>query len=522
MPEMHLPWLEFSILIPLIGAILCGLQRDTVVARRQAMTFSFLTALSAIGEWLDFTTLHTFLAHDHWDLLRLLAHRDVFVIDELSAPLLPLTSLLYFLTILSTQRTKVGRFSFGLTLLSESIALATFSCREPWLIITFLSLAVIPPWIELKRRQRCTRVYVLHMGLYVVFLLVGWTLVQRAPVGTEAPLAGSAMLTLAALLRAGVVPLHPWLTDLFDKASFGTALLFVAPVSGAYAVMRLVLPVAPSWAMQGIAILSLITAVYAAGMALVQTDSRRFFCFLFLSHSSLVLAGLEIVTPIGMTGALCVWLSVGLSLGGLGLTLRSIEARIGRVHLDQFHGLYENMHFLASLFLLMGLSSIGFPGTLGFVGMEMLVEGTVEVYPLAGTAIVLAAALNGIAILKAYFRIFTGTRHVTTVVLRAKPSERAAVLVLTLLVLGGGLWPQPGVHSRYHAASVLLRLRSASQSPTSNDPHHDDHEPTALDRLLQLPNAINEVPDTHSIPEHDAESSSSRDDMNKETPDERD
>ncbi len=88
------------------------------------------------------------------------------------------------------------------------------------------------------------------------------------------------LLTIAVLLRAGVVPVHCWMTDLFEHASFGTAILFVAPMTGAYAVMHLVLPFGPSWAMRSIAVLSLITAVYAAGMATIQKDARRFFCYL--------------------------------------------------------------------------------------------------------------------------------------------------------------------------------------------------------------------------------------------------
>ena len=399
--------------------------------------------------------------------------KDIFVIDELSAPLLPLTSLLFLLTIVATLRTKVSRFSFSLTLLSESITLATLSCTDPWVIISLLSIAIIPPWLELRSRGCSTRIYSLHMGLYIALLLGGWTMIELSPATTSKPLIASTMLTMAALLRAGVVPVHSWLTDLFEHASFGSALLFVTPMTGAYAVMRLVLPVAPSWAMQSIAILSLITAVYAAGMSLVQTDARRWFCYLLLSHSSLVLVGLEIVTPIGLTGALCVWLSVGLSLGGLGLTLRAVESRIGRVSLDQFQGLYDHMPVLASLFLLTGLSSIGFPGTIGFVGMELLVEGTVEIYPLAGTALVFAAALNGISIVNAYFRVFTGVRHVTTVPLRAGSRERFGVVVLSLLILGGGLWPQPGIHSRHHAAAALLELRKSSPTARELTPVHD-------------------------------------------------
>jgi NADH-quinone oxidoreductase subunit M len=268
------------------------------------------------------------------------------------------------------------------------------------------------------------------------------------------------MLMAGVLIRSGVAPLHCWMTDLFENATLGTALLFVTPMTGAYAAVRLVLPIAPQWALQSIALLSLITAVYAAGMALVQREARRFFCYLFLSHSSLVLVGLQVATPIGLTGGLCVWLSVGISLAGFGLTLRAIESRTGRVSLADYHGLYEHMPVLAAFFLITGLASVGFPGTVGFVGAELLVEGAVGVYPIVGMLVVLAAALNSIAVLHAYFRLFTGKQHTSTISLRIRWPERAAVLALAALIIGGGLWPQPGVASRFHAASAIIERRN--------------------------------------------------------------
>lgn len=478
-PELHFPWLECSIVLPLLGAIGAGLMTDPLKAQRIAVICGSLTLACATGEWLDFATLGTFAAHDHWDIVQWIFHRDIFVIDELSAPLLPLAALLYLMTMLSTLRTKLGRFSFGLTLVSEAIVLATLSCHSPWVIIALMALAVVPPWIELRRRGVSTRIFSIHMGLFIALLVAGWSLVDFSSGQPKASLLSAGLLTVAVLLRAGVCPLHPWMTDLFENATLGTALLFVAPMTGAYAVMHLLFPVAPSWAMQSIAVLSLVTAVYAAGMATIQKDARRFFCYLFLSHASLVLSGLEIVTTIGMTGALCVWISVGLSLGGFGLTLRSMEARIGRITLDRYHGMYEHTPTLAGLFLLTGLASIGFPGTIGFVGMELLVEGAVDVYPLVGLAVVLASALNSVAILRAYFRIFTGRRFQTSVQLKSRASERFAVLVLSFLVLGGGLWPQPGVASRYHAAEALMDLRKPADvvSPAIMEPAEPEETP---------------------------------------------
>src|SRR5262249_718473 len=148
---------------------------------------------------------------------------------------------------------------------------------------------------------------------------------------------------------------------------------------------------------------SLATAVYAAGMALVQREARRFFCYLFLSHSALVLVGLGTATALGLTGALCVWLSVSLALTGLGLSLRALQARHRRLSLTGFPGLYEHTPALAVCFLLTGLASVGFPGTFGFWSNELLVDGAVETYPPVGVAVIFAAALSGVALVKVYF-----------------------------------------------------------------------------------------------------------------------
>lgn len=459
MSDLHFPWLELSILIPLIGAAVVNRLRDPVQARTWSVVASGLTLISAFAAWEDFGLLNAKEADDAWHLLRGLFGREVFVIDQLSAPLLPLTALLYTLTIFTTLRTKIRRFSFPWTLVSEAITLAMLSCKLPWLIVLLLAAGTVPPFMELRARGRSTRVYALHMALFVGLLVVGW-----ACVATEGERVHSLFaivpLLAAVCVRSGVVPFHCWMTDLFEKATFGTSLLTVVPIAGAYAAVRLVLPIAPDWVLRSIGIMSLVTSVYAAGMALIQKEGRRFFCYLFLSHSALVLSGLEMVTPIGLTGALCKWLTLILSLGSFGLTLRALEARRGRLNLTDYQGLYSHTPTLAVFFALTGLASVGFPGTAGFVGIELLVDGAVETYPITGIAVVIAAALNGIAVVQAYFRLFTGKIHVSTVDLSIGRRERIAVLTLAALLLLGGLYPQFMVESRHHAAVELLDQRA--------------------------------------------------------------
>ena len=172
-----------------------------------------------------------------------------------------------------------------------------------------------------------------------------------------------------------------------------------------------------------------------------------------------MLVGLELHTEISLTGSLCLWFSVILSLGGFGLTLRALEARFGRLSLTEYQGLYQHSPALAVCFLLTGLACVGFPGTLGFISTELLVDSAVEVSPYVGIAVVTAAALNGIAVVRAYLLIFTGARHHSTVSLGIGDRERFAVLTFSALILGGGFFPQPGVSTRHRAAAPILAER---------------------------------------------------------------
>lgn len=471
----ELPWLEMSVLVSLVGMLLSAFTHDVGRAYRLGLCCTSLTLVGAAMAWAS----HYF---EEGSASLTLVGEPLLVVDGLSGSVATLTALLYFLTTLATGRTKMGRFSITWTLAGEAIQICVFGCTMPWILIALLAAGTLPPLVVLRMRNKPTRVYVFHMALFVGLLVLGWALVSAVPRGETPSALALAPLLAAVLLRCGTIPSHCWITDWFEHASFGNALLFVAPLTGVYATIRLVLPIAPDWALQSIGILSLITAVYAAGMAIVQEDARRFFAYLFLSHASLVLVGLELHTPIALTGALAMWTSVSLALGGLGLTLRALEARFGRLTLTKFHGLYDHSPALAVCFMLTGLASVGFPGTIGFVATEMLVDGAVESNLFLGVAVVIAAALNGIAVVRAYLLLFTGARHASSIALGIGTRERVAVLTLASVILIGGFFPQPGVVSRYRAATDILEKRESLREPITAREREDflclirDHE----------------------------------------------
>jgi NADH-quinone oxidoreductase subunit M len=139
-----------------------------------------------------------------------------------------------------------------------------------------------------------------------------------------------------------------------------------------------------------------------------------------------------------------------------------LEARRGRLDLTTYHGAYERMPLLATSFLAMGLACTGFPGTLGFVGHELLVEGAVDVFPIVGFAVVIVSALTGLAVLRMYFSLFCGRSEVMAhpnlrLGLRAREAWTFVALVIALV--GLGLTPRPLVDSRFDASEEILRLR---------------------------------------------------------------
>jgi NADH-quinone oxidoreductase subunit M len=84
-----------------------------------------------------------------------------------------------------------------------------------------------------------------------------------------------------------------------------------------------------------------------------------------------------------------------------------------------------------------------------------------------GVSFALAAAtmLNGIAILRAYFSLFTGCHPRTSIALPVTRSERFGI-VLVIVIIFAGNWVSPGmVASRHAVAKSLLPQSPASPHP---------------------------------------------------------
>lgn len=462
MNEFAFPWLTGAVVVPAAAALLALLWPQAT--RRISLAATLLALLLVTGASMQFYAAETPWLVDPWlwpwDIGWRLAGRALLGMDELSALLLPFCALLFAVVILVMPRTEIRPRSARRILVSEAILLLTFATGDADAISILWILSMVPAYFELRERAPGTRSPFLLYMLVSAVLVGAAVAVLHSPVGASAT--GLAFITglwaAAIMIRKGIVPLHSWMLDFFEQAPLATSILYCTPQIGAYAAIRMVSPHAPRAVLAVLGIASLVTAVYGAGLALVQDKGRRAFGALFMGQSALVLVGLDSHDIVGLTGSLCLWISSGLAMAGFGMTIQALEARRGRLRLNMYHGGYERTPTLAASFLLLGLACVGFPGTLGFVGQEALVDGAVVASPQTGVGVMLAVALNGIFILRTYFSLFCGARMGPSPGQRLRMREYAGFLLIVAVLVLGGLIPQPFVASRHRAAEAVTHM----------------------------------------------------------------
>jgi NADH-quinone oxidoreductase subunit M len=456
-------WCAALVALPAVVTGLSFLRADVERLRRIAVSAAVLMLLVALA--IPLSPSLRDLSIRSSALTWVPGGEEVVRIDTLSAALLPLAAGLWLLTVAVTPRAALDRRGLRRTAFATLVTVASFLTESA---ILLLALSGVSVWTFLSaladpahRHQR--RVVAVYLGLSTLLFAAGVALLV-SPAGRDRTIETTAiwLIVAAALIRKGILPFHAWVPEVFDHGRLGPAILFNAPQVGAYMTVVLIVPRASPEMLRVIALLALATAVYGAALALVQRSARRASGYLFMSQSALVMAGLDCTSVTALAGGLLVWLSAGLGFAGLARCVLVLEARRGRLDLTTYHGGYERMPLLAVSFLAMGLACTGFPGTLGFVGQELLVDGAVDVFPVMGFAVVIASALTGLAVVRMYFSLFCGRAELAvhpSLRLGLRPREAWTFVALVIALVGLGLAPRALVDSRIDASEEVLRER---------------------------------------------------------------
>jgi NADH-quinone oxidoreductase subunit M len=123
-------WLELTLLLPILGAVVVSFIKVAGVAMRTSLGFFTATLLTSVAANLTFPgTKIGWLKH--------------FAVDDLAAPMLPVLALLHLLTLLGTAKSRVSPLFCVRLLIAAFVSLAAVTCQTPWMLIALLVLGVL-------------------------------------------------------------------------------------------------------------------------------------------------------------------------------------------------------------------------------------------------------------------------------------------------------------------------------------------------------------------------------------------
>ena len=199
------------------------------------------------------------------------------------------------------------------------------------------------------------------------------------PAGTERLL--FAAFTVAFAIKVPMWPVHTWLPDAHTEAPTGGSMILAAVMLkvGTYGFLRFSLgffPNAAHWIGPTVAGLACVGIIYGALVAWRQYDFKRLVAYSSVSHMGFVMLGLISRNPHGVSGAILQMINHGISTGALFLLVGVIYDRRHTRDVAEFGGLAKVMPWYSAMFVLVTMSSIGLPGTNGFIGEFLIITGT--------------------------------------------------------------------------------------------------------------------------------------------------
>ena len=416
-----------------------------------------------------------------------------------------------FMVLLSTFTTPLailGSFNYiktrqkpfyALMLLLEVGVVGVFTAADLFLFYVFFELTLVPMYFIIgiwggERRIYAAIKFFLYTALGSLLMLVGILYMYtrgKALLGVasfafvdllQVPLTPGEQMwlfgafALAFAIKVPLFPFHTWLPDAHVEAPTPGSVVLAAVLlkMGTYGFIRFLLPFFPVAAQDPRVVTLMLTLgvvgiLYAAWVAAVQPDAKKLVAYTSVAHMGFVVIGIFALNINGLQGGLMVMISHGISTGALFLLLGMIYERRHTRLIEDFGGLGRVAPWLATAFVITALTSIGLPGTSGFVGEFLALIGTFEYHPGIG----IFAAIG--VIFSAYYML----PMVQTMFFNAldKPENRAVhdlsrreIAILAPLIAGMiviGVHPTPLLRRMEPSVQMVLERVYAATPPSA-------------------------------------------------------
>jgi len=188
-----------------------------------------------------------------------------------------------------------------------------------------------------------------------------------------------------------------------------------------------------------------------------------------IAHLGFVMMGLFALTAQSVEGAILQMVNHGISTGALFLLIGMLYERRHTRMIADFGGIARVMPVFATSLVVVALSSIGLPGTNGFVGEFLILIGTFRTYPipavLATTGVIFAAAYMLPMLQRVLYGPITDPANEELSDLTGR--ERTVLAPLLVLIVLIGVYPGPLLDRTESSVGALIEQveQRAQQAP---------------------------------------------------------
>jgi NADH-quinone oxidoreductase subunit M len=411
-------------------------------------------------------------------------------IDGIALMMILLTTSIMALTVLGSWtgiRTRTHGY-YALMLVLTSGMLGVFMALDLFLFYVMWEVMLVPMyfivgiWGGERRIYASVKFFIYTMVgslLMLVAILYLWVqtwqagsptfsydaLLRSVDVGRTAGLLLFGAFFLAFAVKVPMFPFHTWLPDAHVEAPTAGSVILAGIMlkMGTYGFLRFAMPLFPDVVMlpavrTTMLALAVIGIVYGALVAMVQPDFKKLVAYSSVSHLGFVMLGILALTMESVQGALMVMINHGISTGALFFLIGMIYERRHSRMIDAYGGIARVVPLFAAMLTLVSLSSIGLPGTNGFIGEFLVLIGSFRTQPIwtviAATGVIFAAAYLLWAIQRILFQPVTHAENERLTDLNAREVVIMAALVIPILWIG--IYPKPILERMERSAAQFI------------------------------------------------------------------
>lgn len=438
--------LSFMTFVPLLAAAGVLLSPSLQVARIVSLLGAILAFLGSLHVWTYFDPQTPGLQFvEAYEWLPDFGIKFIMGVDGLSLLLIVLTTFLTPLILISqwSQDDQRQKAFLALFMSLECGMLGSLVAFDLIFFYVFWEAMLIPMYFIIgvwggKNRIYATTKFVIYTVVGSLFMLVAgialyvlhyqktgaWSTslldLYRTLPDSSTQIWLFAAFALAFAIKVPIFPFHTWLPDAHTEAPTAGSVILAGVLLklGTYGFLRFAIPLFPDAVKVFaplITALGVIGIIYGALIAWMQKDAKKMVAYSSVSHLGFVVVGSIALVAGGsqlsteaLTGAVYQMVNHGISTGALFFLVGVIYERRHTRMLSDFGGLAKSMPWFGTFLIIATLSSVGLPGTAGFVGEFLILLGTFQSSSFAGIAAALGVLLGAIYMLTLCRKILFG------------------------------------------------------------------------------------------------------------------